>query len=519
MTVHLTIEAYGKCSPSSTGFDLDKGRATLGRAPSNDWVLDDPDHVISKLHCELKSDVDGVQVTDLSSNGLFINGSFTPLGRNNTEILKTGDRIQIGEYVIRVDIDAPAEDDFLGSPFGQSGSEDLTEVLAPADEDASGSPERPVLEESYGAPFGEAVSPVGSQDPLGLDEAPVDRMPGEPAFPDHLPLDEHFMAPPSFDAKQPEAGSVPEAAAESGAGGDEILPDDWDLDEMLGPQMSPETPAKQDRSTGTEALSFDDVLQPGPQPPAPISEADHEAPVAAPVSVKPAADAEYPGERLAQVTARSSAARESADAPESTGVGQGENGLFGVFLQNAGIDVEGKGLDPQRIAGQSGLLFRKMLDGLMLLLQARTVVKNEYQLERTFLRPVANNPIKSLPNVDEIIAILYRTHDESGVWLEPEAAVDEAIQDLKSHEIALLAGMNAAIEFFVSALAPDRFADHADPGRKKLLSFSALDKVRGWDRFEAEYAEVRRMLEEGLTGEARSVFERAYSREKQRLES
>ncbi|WP_342238656.1 type VI secretion system-associated FHA domain protein TagH [Inquilinus sp. OTU3971] len=100
---------------------------TLGRGPDNDWVLEDSSRFVSKNHC-LIDYVDGRYVLfDLSTNGTFVNGGSTPLGRSNSAVLSDGDRIAIGDYHFLVRLsgaDAPAAshsidiDDPMALPFG-----------------------------------------------------------------------------------------------------------------------------------------------------------------------------------------------------------------------------------------------------------------------------------------------------------------------------------------------------------------------------------------------------------------
>jgi len=492
MAAHLVIEASGNCSPATREFRLEHGRATIGRASDNDWVLDDPERVLSKTHCELRLDHRGLFVEDLSSNGVFINGAFSAIGREREEQLKDGDRLQLGEYVIRVELEAAGEADILGSFSGSVAADELTEVLAPPPEAVFGGDS---FEPTPKASFDEVLPPA-DLNPLGLDELPKPKVSGRPAASDHLPYDAQFMPPPTPAAASgvtpPPATSFPQAP--------ELLPEDWDVTGLLAGEAEPQIPMPAD-SNAT-------LAEPPPFEP---------APAAGEPDTGDATAAEPPTPIPPQPSIPPEAAVEPATVSPPARALQGQDDLFSIFLEHTGINLTGKQIDARTFARESGILFRKMLEGLMLLLQARMVVKNEYQLERTLLRPLANNPLKALPSVDEILGVMYRGDQSKGVWLGAEAAVDEAVQDLKSHDLALVAGMNAVVEHFVAALAPERF-ETDDGGRMKLLSISALEKAKSWDQFVHQYNNLARTLEGGLTGDARKVFERAYNREKERLD-
>lgn len=69
-------------------------RATIGRAPANDWTLSDA--AVSGQHALLTMEGDMLVVRDLdSTNGTFVNGQ--KLNPNAPHILKEGDRVRFGQ--------------------------------------------------------------------------------------------------------------------------------------------------------------------------------------------------------------------------------------------------------------------------------------------------------------------------------------------------------------------------------------------------------------------------------------
>ena len=71
---------------------------TIGRARGADFVLDVP--LVSRVHCRLTADDDGIDVEDLkSTNGTFVNGTrLSPRAR-----LRPGDRLRVGRMEMVVD--------------------------------------------------------------------------------------------------------------------------------------------------------------------------------------------------------------------------------------------------------------------------------------------------------------------------------------------------------------------------------------------------------------------------------
>ncbi|QDU57717.1 FHA domain-containing protein [Aeoliella mucimassa] len=72
--------------------------ATLGREPNNDVMINH--HSISRYHCELHLDGEGsLEVHDLNSmNGTYVNDE-----KVSRSVLMTGDRLQLGAVVLRVE--------------------------------------------------------------------------------------------------------------------------------------------------------------------------------------------------------------------------------------------------------------------------------------------------------------------------------------------------------------------------------------------------------------------------------
>lgn len=79
---------------------------TIGRAPDNDWVLPDPGRVVSGHHCEIEYRGGSYWLKDTSTNGVFINDSDEPVSATGPVILRDGDRLAIGDYMLVVSIDS-----------------------------------------------------------------------------------------------------------------------------------------------------------------------------------------------------------------------------------------------------------------------------------------------------------------------------------------------------------------------------------------------------------------------------
>jgi type VI secretion system protein len=79
--------------------------ATIGRAPSNDWVLPDPQRYVSARHARIAWRNGQYFVEDLSTNGVFVNEDEQPLGKDVARQLCSGDVLRVGEYQLVVAVE------------------------------------------------------------------------------------------------------------------------------------------------------------------------------------------------------------------------------------------------------------------------------------------------------------------------------------------------------------------------------------------------------------------------------
>lgn len=91
--------------------EIDATSMTLGRGEEADWQVA-ADRLLSRVHCRIAFRAGGYDITDLSTNGVVLNGAAKPLGQGTTARLASGDRIALGPVEIMVRLVPPsAEDD------------------------------------------------------------------------------------------------------------------------------------------------------------------------------------------------------------------------------------------------------------------------------------------------------------------------------------------------------------------------------------------------------------------------
>ncbi|ANC91187.1 FHA domain-containing protein [Azospirillum humicireducens] len=310
MKLRLTLI---QCPPAQGGDiarDLGTGRLVIGRGPDCDWVLNDPERMLSKIHCMVEFKGGVYIVIDSSTNGVFLNDAPTPIGRGNSAVVGEGDRLRMGGFVMRAGFAAeeapPANDPFLAvlrgsdepaqapaaspedDPFALPafGRGPVSVMPIPEDDDLFG--DLPQREERWGGQVG-GNSGSGWQ-PTAAATAPG----GDPDWPGSTQTD---FSPDSLgtirvSTEQPGFGSANfDAGFDKGSGGSSI-PDDWlddpiDLPPSAQPSNPPPTQPVATPPSASPAVPLDDWAD---EPLVPAAFGARRSPFAVP-SADPSSDA------------------------------------------------------------------------------------------------------------------------------------------------------------------------------------------------------------------------------------
>jgi len=440
-----------------------KGGA-IGRRAGNDWVLADP-HV-SGRHARVRSVGGTFFLEDAeSANGVLVNG--TKLHAGEPFPLKEGDKIFIDpfEIVVRISTTMPGAVTQV-QPHPIPASPGIAPPMSPP-ADAYAQPGLSTVDDLLGSPPSHqgsipslAPTPVASglDDLVGMGsggipadfnpllETPAAR-PVTPAPPTGRDLygkpvinDAIFIRTPS---RPP---SVPAPAPVSVPGG-AAIPTNWDANDV--------------------------PVQPAPRIPPPVI-----AP--APIQTPPRAVVPPP----------------PVVAPPAA-VSRAANSDFEMLLRGAGLP-EGS-LSPEMMV-QLGQVLRVVVEGLMEVLRARGEIKSEFRLQQTTFKPRENNPLKFSANVEDALHNLLVKRNPA--YLDAPAAFEDAFADVRSHQMAILAGMRAAFDYMLERFSPEtlRAQFDAKPGRKVSIGFGAAG--RHWESFEEYHKE--------LTADADDCFRRLF---------
>ncbi|MFN0113210.1 MAG: type VI secretion system-associated FHA domain protein TagH [Paracoccaceae bacterium] len=105
MTLRLVIEHSPVVQPQPE-IRHAGGELVIGRGADCGWQIEDPEQVVSRRHCVITGGPDRWTVTDMSTGGLFVDGSGRPLGPGNSAPVENGTRLRLGDVLIRAETGA-----------------------------------------------------------------------------------------------------------------------------------------------------------------------------------------------------------------------------------------------------------------------------------------------------------------------------------------------------------------------------------------------------------------------------
>jgi type VI secretion system FHA domain protein len=467
---------------------------TIGRASSSDWILSH--RKVSGRHAVISFHEDVFYIVDdNSANGVFINATNNRLIPGKRYALKTGDRIIIDPYEIDV---AVSTERSSGARRAFNDFSDVSPGAAPdaynpfdapdpfsARPNRTPSPYPPVA--ARHTPAGEAV-PIEELDPLKLLGGTPKPAPSAPArtardLENASPLAGHYR-PPAIPTPPP----APVASSNPN-----VIPADYDplRDEAYDPF----------------------AVEPPPPPPTPVPETPPRRPT--PGGVAPVPPSSAPVAEVDRRPARPMAGPPpQPDPADFVGAKDpSDPGLMAV-LEGAGLQTAPVTAEFARSFGE---IFRVVVSGVMDVLRARQQIKDEFRMRLTQFRAADNNPLKFSANVDDALHNLLVKRNAA--YLEPVEAFEDAFDDLRDHQIAMLAGMRVAFESMLAHFNPEALQEHFDHQLKRNALSSMTARLRYWDLYRDRFDEMAEDTESTFRRLFGEEFAKAYEEQLKRLKA
>jgi FHA domain-containing protein len=185
--------------------------------------------------------------------------------------------------------------------------------------------------------------------------------------------------------------------------------------------------------------------EPGARVPEPAAARTPE-PAAARTPASPAAERAAPGAAAPAGRGMSVAARGTRSAarvrPMSESALDGE-ALWRGFQEGVGVDLPLPNGPSPELFSAVGAMLRIAVNGIHRLITMRAVAKSEMHADLTMIQVRGNNPLKFAPEAAAALKMLLQPPMQG--FMSGPAALRDAVIDLQSHQVGVMAGMRAAL--------------------------------------------------------------------------
>jgi FHA domain-containing protein len=192
--------------------------------------------------------------------------------------------------------------------------------------------------------------------------------------------------------------------------------------------------------------------------------------------------------------------------------------LIQAFLNGAGIPsvTLSQGLTPEFME-TVGKLLAVSVQGTMDLNALRALVKREVRADVTQVVVRNNNPLKFLPDSETVLTQMFRKKMPG--FMSPAEAMEDAYEDLHAHQLAVVAGMRAAMADMLKRMHPERLE-----GTVKELSLlgsmlPANRKAKLWDSYTELFGKINAEAQDDFQALFGQAFLDAYEQEIERVKN
>lgn len=517
----LSVLSYNGEPAQGLSASFDELGGSIGRADNNQLVLPDPDRAVSRVHARIVFRAGNYCVVDTGSNPISVNG--VPLGAGREQTLAAGDKILVGGYLIQVgkagaasggavdpfaDLFGDAAGGLVASPTPAKAPPPMARPSAPVPPPAPAAALRPGHIPDDWNPFAPeaapAASPVASSQGFGFDN-----LSGSPAADS---LDDLFGlagAAPSADPLAGVPGQRPGLGPNMAAHADPLQ------SLAKSPRMDPATAA--DHGSELNTPMSRPAVSPPRSSPAPALPSGavfswDTAPVPAPAaSMEPRAVAPLPaplpvpGPMAAPALAPAPSPVPATASPD----------LLQALLEGLavpGLRLDGLTPDLMRLMGE---LLRESTRGAVELLAARAALKREMRAEVTMIVAKQNNPLKFSPSAD--VALQHLLSPTMAGFMPATPAVRDAFNDLRAHQLGVMAGMKAALDGVLQRFDPAQLESKLTRKSDITSLIPAMRKARLWELFQELFSQLSSEAQDDFDELFGKAFLRAYEAQLDRL--
>ncbi|HEV2609617.1 MAG TPA: type VI secretion system-associated FHA domain protein TagH [Noviherbaspirillum sp.] len=208
-------------------------------------------------------------------------------------------------------------------------------------------------------------------------------------------------------------------------------------------------------------------------------------------------------------------ARPAAPTTPSAPTGAQDSAVLQALLKGMGLSGVPMNRPATEVAETVGAMLREAVTGTMAVLVARSMTKRESRIEMTMIASQANNPLKFFPDAQSALKQML-TNELSG-YMPPVKSIGSAFDDLKAHELAVIAGMRAALAGVLQRFDPAMIEEKLKASSVMDMMLATNRKAKMWDHIVELYEDISREADDDFQRLFGDTFSAAYEEQINRL--
>ena len=211
-------------------------------------------------------------------------------------------------------------------------------------------------------------------------------------------------------------------------------------------------------------------------------------------AAEPASTPEQPGDDNQQPA--------TADAADTADAG------LGLLLKGAELDRGQIRQDAAAALTQAGMLLRRLIAGMVVMLEARARAKSQMGAQSTGLEIAGNNPLKFARNPEQALAYLLNPQERG--FMPADRAIEDSFRDLQAHQLATLRAMQGALRSTLDRFSPKSIRSRAENRGLLARILPSTRDAALWKAYEKEFSGVAFDSDEAFMDIFAKEFRQAY---------
>ncbi len=205
-----------------------------------------------------------------------------------------------------------------------------------------------------------------------------------------------------------------------------------------------------------------------------------------------------------------------APAASRTGEATTPDELVQAFAEGAGLKREDIAVSSLDFMSKAGGLFRRLVSGMVVMVEARARAKSQMGAESTSLQVDGNNPIKFARTPEQAIKQLLNPKERG--FMEAEKAVEDGFVDLQSHQVATLSAIPGSLKMTLDRFSPGSIKRRAENMGILSRIIPAARDAALWHNYEREFARVAAESDEAFMEVFAKEFRKAYDKQLRKMQ-